>query len=105
MTFSLQTMFTRSTVYPDNLQWFGLTREHAAANLTSFDAKGRLVYRPDITAETSQDGDRKSTRLNSSHITSSYAVFCLKKKKPLTSFSSPPLCGPDIRPALAPDSR
>src|SRR5437773_7203521 len=25
-------------------------------------------------------GDRKSTRLNSSHITSSYAVFCLKKK-------------------------
>src|SRR5437667_977832 len=26
-------------------------------------------------------GDRKSTRLNSSHITISYAVFCLKKKK------------------------
>src|SRR5437773_6724269 len=25
--------------------------------------------------------DRKSTRLNSSHITISYAVFCLKKKK------------------------
>src|SRR5207248_6000217 len=25
--------------------------------------------------------DRKSTRLNSSHRTSSYAVFCLKKKK------------------------
>src|SRR5208283_6118499 len=24
--------------------------------------------------------DRKSTRLNSSHITNSYAVFCLKKK-------------------------
>src|SRR5256885_5146250 len=30
-------------------------------------------------------GDRKSTRLNSSHLVSSYAVFCLKKKeiKPL----------------------
>src|SRR5437667_3822329 len=28
-----------------------------------------------------QAGDRKSTRLNSSHITISYAVFCLKKKK------------------------
>src|SRR6266540_6116063 len=28
--------------------------------------------------------DRKSTRLNSSHITISYAVFCLKKKKPKT---------------------
>src|SRR5437667_1795139 len=27
------------------------------------------------------DPDRKSTRLNSSHITISYAVFCLKKKK------------------------
>src|SRR5690349_23490546 len=26
-------------------------------------------------------GDRKSTRLNSSHVESSYAVFCLKKKK------------------------
>ena len=25
--------------------------------------------------------DRKSTRLNSSHLVSSYAVFCLKKKK------------------------
>src|SRR5437773_8743189 len=28
--------------------------------------------------------DRKSTRLNSSHITISYAVFCLKKKKKKT---------------------
>src|SRR5437667_6684566 len=28
-----------------------------------------------------RDLDRKSTRLNSSHITISYAVFCLKKKK------------------------
>src|SRR5439155_25987793 len=26
-------------------------------------------------------GDRKSTRLNSSHVAISYAVFCLKKKK------------------------
>src|SRR3989442_10897696 len=26
-------------------------------------------------------GDRKSTRLNSSHVRISYAVFCLKKKK------------------------
>src|SRR5690625_5689107 len=28
-----------------------------------------------------QSGDRKSTRLNSSHVAISYAVFCLKKKK------------------------
>src|SRR5258707_9473768 len=27
------------------------------------------------------EGDRKSTRLNSSHANISYAVFCLKKKK------------------------
>src|SRR5689334_24813295 len=27
------------------------------------------------------EGDRKSTRLNSSHSSISYAVFCLKKKK------------------------
>src|SRR3712207_8192036 len=34
--------------------------------------------------EFSPDGrDRKSTRLNSSHANSSYAVFCLKKKKTL----------------------
>src|SRR3989442_8828798 len=30
---------------------------------------------------TEQVGDRKSTRLNSSHVRISYAVFCLKKKK------------------------
>src|SRR5699024_11429039 len=29
-------------------------------------------------------GDRKSTRLNSSHVSISYAVFCLKKKKKQT---------------------
>src|SRR5690606_41762581 len=28
-----------------------------------------------------EDGDRKSTRLNSSHVKISYAVFCLQKKK------------------------
>src|SRR5256885_4914434 len=31
--------------------------------------------------ETRSDRDRKSTRLNSSHLVISYAVFCLKKKK------------------------
>src|SRR5699024_12353969 len=35
----------------------------------------RMVYLGD------PDGDRKSTRLNSSHVSISYAVFCLKKKK------------------------
>src|SRR5256885_7408187 len=33
-------------------------------------------------------GDRKSTRLNSSHLVISYAVFCLKKKnKPLYGYT------------------
>src|SRR3712207_7138615 len=31
------------------------------------------------------EGDRKSTRLNSSHANISYAVFCLKKKNDATS--------------------
>src|SRR5256885_10913785 len=33
-------------------------------------------------------GDRKSTRLNSSHLVISYAVFCLKKKKYMTDHSA-----------------
>ena len=33
--------------------------------------------------------DRKSTRLNSSHITISYAVFCLKKKNPKINKQDP----------------
>src|SRR2546430_5650472 len=39
-------------------------------------------------AEVLSPGDRKSTRLNSSHSQISYAVFCLKKKK-LASRGSP----------------
>src|SRR5256885_12167738 len=34
-----------------------------------------------------QQQDRKSTRLNSSHLVISYAVFCLKKKKNIGSTS------------------
>src|SRR3989442_8466597 len=34
--------------------------------------------------------DRKSTRLNSSHVRISYAVFCLKKKKMLKLISNVP---------------
>src|SRR5437868_11503687 len=33
--------------------------------------------------------DRKSTRLNSSHVSISYAVFCLKKKKTKHSYYTP----------------
>src|SRR2546429_1248508 len=47
-------------------------------------------------------GDRKSTRLNSSHGYISYAVFCLKKKKNPYSHPREHLCGrrPDLGPRL-----
>src|SRR5207249_10784536 len=41
----------------------------------------RLHTRAGLRAEQHMDADRKSTRLNSSHVSISYAVFCLKKKK------------------------
>src|SRR4051794_41629414 len=37
-------------------------------------------------------GDRKSTRLNSSHPSISYAVFCLKKKRVQVAPSQPSAC-------------
>src|SRR6266542_6134360 len=45
-------------------------------------ADGHLAVRPTVGNDPSW-GDRKSTRLNSSHGSISYAVFCLKKKKKL----------------------
>src|SRR5689334_24304532 len=44
------------------------------------DEEGHLLGR-DVLVAADADGDRKSTRLNSSHSSISYAVFCLKKKK------------------------
>src|SRR5205807_10051377 len=45
-------------------------------------------------------GDRKSTRLNSSHLVISYAVFCLKKKKKMCemmkTFVTTPLDSIDV---------
>src|SRR5256885_7106040 len=41
---------------------------------------GTVTLQTKITSA-SDDLDRKSTRLNSSHLVISYAVFCLKKKK------------------------
>src|SRR2546426_8837494 len=42
----------------------------------------REIDRPGLpVGSAAQAGDRKSTRLNSSHLVISYAVFCLKKKK------------------------
>src|SRR6266568_8496926 len=52
---------------------------------TLFRSRGRLPRQPGHRRRTAQLSplaarDRKSTRLNSSHSSSSYAVFCLKKK-------------------------
>src|SRR2546422_2869610 len=46
---------------------------------TQYTCRGRDAY---------DGGDRKSTRLNSSHGYISYAVFCLKKKKHMRNINS-----------------
>src|SRR5437773_9273692 len=76
----------RSTLFPyttlfrskalDERRWSKKLLE-AALKLVSAHANGDLRA---LTSKTN-DADRKSTRLNSSLITISYAVFCLKKKK------------------------
>src|SRR5256885_8765664 len=45
--------------------------------------------------------DRKSTRLNSSHLVISYAVFCLKKKKNQKTITVVPPAAVDIAPPTA----
>src|SRR6266542_5983189 len=66
----------RSTLFP----YTTLFRSGLAAWPTSVAGPGRTGR--------SQRPDRKSTRLNSSHGSISYAVFCLKKKKVLYLLSS-----------------
>src|SRR5207249_2999303 len=54
------------------------------ARLDALFARAHLAERMDASAPVVDVGrrvDRKSTRLNSSHVSISYAVFCLKKKK------------------------
>src|SRR5256885_11993858 len=67
----------RSTLFP----YTTLFRSVLQLALT---ALGALIYAPYVRAidRLGQDdsADRKSTRLNSSHLVISYAVFCLKKK-------------------------
>src|SRR5207249_5927173 len=56
----------------------GFQRLQFTPDLLPADLIGTLVYNPREGVFTT---DRKSTRLNSSHVSISYAVFCLKKKK------------------------
>src|SRR5690242_21394863 len=79
----------RSTLFPYTTLFRSLLRLiHILAGIfwagTAFMVAGYLV--PAARARGREGGlflqeDRKSTRLNSSHMSISYAVFCLKKKK------------------------
>src|SRR5256885_6193348 len=59
---------------------FGLTRHPFGKDLAPEDLFGSAANR-ELEVRLGHL-DRKSTRLNSSHLVISYAVFCLKKKKP-----------------------
>src|SRR5438874_9721696 len=52
-----------------------------SATRSTRDRRGALCASHRGRAKRSSPIDRKSTRLNSSHVEISYAVFCLKKKK------------------------
>src|SRR5689334_25013159 len=54
----------------------GHVRVHRLRQREEAEQQGRLLLRTDE----EEEQDRKSTRLNSSHSSISYAVFCLKKK-------------------------
>src|SRR3712207_7038717 len=86
------TLFPYTTLFRSNDYWKLLVRagldfsnEYTAmvylgrGAINNFDEFYRS-FRPDMRVW-GWVGDRKSTRLNSSHANISYAVFCLKKKK------------------------
>src|SRR5437667_6555430 len=67
----------RSTLFP----YTTLFRSRDHASLMGVHVLDRVLDGDDVPARlVVAIADRKSTRLNSSHITISYAVFCLKKK-------------------------
>src|SRR5690242_21510423 len=74
---NVETHFAFRTRVRDYI-WAGLpmilTKGDSFASLVETQQLGRTVAERDVE-------DRKSTRLNSSHMSISYAVFCLKKKK------------------------
>src|SRR2546426_2245881 len=55
-----------------------------ATRTTAFAGGGSIAPSADHVELSGAVQDRKSTRLNSSHLVISYAVFCLKKKKKTT---------------------
>src|SRR5256885_12030114 len=73
----------RSTLFP----YTTLFRSSGFHSLGSFASlacalpQRRKSHPPTVSPGVKRATDRKSTRLNSSHLVISYAVFCLKKKK------------------------
>src|SRR5205807_4215432 len=65
----------RSTLFP----YTTLFRSGNASHFFKTEAAEEDDHLPFV--QRGDDRDRKSTRLNSSHLVISYAVFCLKKKK------------------------
>src|SRR5690349_22854537 len=70
----------------DGTKWVagGDDSEAAVAFLPANDA---FCHIKDAMRRLEAKGDRKSTRLNSSHVEISYAVFCLKKKKKINKYT------------------
>src|SRR3712207_9188302 len=72
----------RSTLFPyTTLFRSGLAVVGVGAEVAEVPARLDVQARVRLGVDQAVEGDRKSTRLNSSHANISYAVFCLKKKK------------------------
>src|SRR5256885_12470579 len=76
--FPYTTLF-RSSLYADGTVPASAKNESGPTWTQAF-LDGKIGIQP-MGATALQGIDRKSTRLNSSHLVISYAVFCLKKKK------------------------
>src|SRR5437879_7959688 len=72
-------VYIQDVILPEDLVTVLTHREIANQEIETF-KKQRAAQDERIEMEQAK-GDRKSTRLNSSHRCISYAVFCLKKKK------------------------
>src|SRR5438445_4015253 len=71
----------RSTLFPYTTLFRSCTRHDPDVERAAIDGLAVGVHRAQPrTVGPCRVQDRKSTRLNSSHANSSYAVFCLKKK-------------------------
>src|SRR5437868_13225018 len=88
----ISTLFPYTTLFRSRPLLDSLTRPQTPSSFLSFHIRhdprrGRWASNPlvhdNLRRAASHEKDRKSTRLNSSHVSISYAVFCLKKKKKL----------------------